>query len=167
MLKPVIFFRYNDSVIQAFSILITGTNIEFLPAKNCTCILPAPNYCVAKNPAAGDVLQHGISGAAANILRMAGKSLVKPDVKQPHAIHSFHALCLSVDIEVSCYEQKTFWSLCSYMVRSHKRIEMLVNLINIAYCAMKLLPYQDRAFAKYRTESVQEFRFALIEQIRQ
>jgi len=71
------------------------------------------------------------------------------------------------NIEVSYYEQKTFWSLCNYMVRSRKGIEMLVNLINIAYCAMKLLPYQDEAFAKYRTESVQEFRFALSEQIRQ
>ena len=44
-------------------------------------------------------------------------------------------------IEVSCYEQKTFWSLCSYMVRSCRGIEMPVNLINISYCAMKLLPY--------------------------
>ena len=70
-------------------------------------------------------------------------------------------------IEVSCYEQKTFWSLRSYMVRSRKGIEMLINLINISYCAMKLLQYQDEAFSKYRAESVQEFRFALSEQIRQ
>ena len=47
------------------------------------------------------------------------------------------------NIETSYYEQKTFWSLCSYMVRSCKGIEMLVNLINICYCAMKILPYQD------------------------
>ena len=46
-------------------------------------------------------------------------------------------------------------------------IEMLVNLINISYCAMKLLPYQDEAFSEYRTESVQEFRFVLSEQTRQ
>ena len=64
------------------------------------------------------------------------------------------------------YEQKTFWSLRGYMIRSRKGIEMLVNLINIAYCAMKPLPYQDEAFAEYRTKSVQEFRFALSEQIR-
>lgn len=70
-------------------------------------------------------------------------------------------------IEVSYYEQKTFWSLCSYMVRSRKGIETLVNLINISYCAMKLLPYQDETFSEYRTESVQEFRFVLSEQIRQ
>jgi hypothetical protein len=70
------------------------------------------------------------------------------------------------NIEVSYYEQKTFWSLCSYMVRSCKGIEMMINLINITYCAMKLLPYQDEAFSKYRTKSVQEFRFALSEQIR-
>ena len=30
------------------------------------------------------------------------------------------------------------------MVRSRKGIEMLVNLINISYCAMKLLPYYGR-----------------------
>ena len=71
------------------------------------------------------------------------------------------------NIEVSYYEQKKFWSLCSYMVRSCKGIEMLVNLINISYCAMKLLPYQDEVFYKYQTESVQEFRSALSEQIRQ
>ena len=71
------------------------------------------------------------------------------------------------DIEVSYYEQKTFWSLCSYMVRSRKGIEMLVNLINISYCAMKLLPYQDREFREYRGQSVQEFRFVLSGKIRQ
>ena len=53
------------------------------------------------------------------------------------------------------------------MVRSQNGIELLVNLINITYCAMKILPYQDEAFAKYRTESVQEFRFALSEKIKQ
>ncbi|RHQ62402.1 hypothetical protein DWY28_14880, partial [Ruminococcus sp. AF24-32LB] len=46
-------------------------------------------------------------------------------------------------IEISYYEQKTFWSLCSYMVRSCKGIEMMINLINITYCGMKLLSYQD------------------------
>ena len=71
------------------------------------------------------------------------------------------------NIEVSYYEQKTFWSLCSYMVRSCKGIEMLVNLINIAYCAMKILPYQEEHFSKYCNESVQEFRFTLSEEIRQ
>lgn len=71
------------------------------------------------------------------------------------------------NIEVGYYEQKTFWSLCGYMVRSRKGIEMLVNLINIAYCAMKILPHQDQTFAEYRFESVQEFRFSLSERIRQ
>lgn len=70
------------------------------------------------------------------------------------------------NIEVSYYEQKSFWSLCSYMVRSRKGIEMLVNLINISYCAMKLLPYLEETFSQYRNGSVQEFRFVLSEQIR-
>lgn len=71
------------------------------------------------------------------------------------------------NIEVSYYEQKTFWSLCAYMVRSRKGIEMMVNLINISYCAMKLLPYKEEVFSGYRAASVQEFRFALSERIRQ
>ena len=44
---------------------------------------------------------------------------------------------------------------------------MLVNLINITYCAMKLLPYQDKFFSEYRAESVQEFRFAISRQIQE
>ena len=71
------------------------------------------------------------------------------------------------NIEVSYYEQKTFWSLCGYMVRSRNGIEMFINLINISYCAMKLLPYKEETFFQYRNVSVQEFRFVLSEQIRQ
>ena len=52
------------------------------------------------------------------------------------------------------------------MVRSRKGIEMLVNLINISYCTMKLLPYQDELFANFCNKSVQGFRFVLSEQIR-
>ena len=70
------------------------------------------------------------------------------------------------NIETSYYEQKTFWSLCSYMVRSCKGIEMLVNLINICYCAIKILTYQDEQFSEYRTKSVQEFRLELSQGIR-
>ena len=70
------------------------------------------------------------------------------------------------NIETSYYEQKTFWPFCNYMVRSCKGIEMLVNLINISYCAMKILPYQNEHFSEYRTKSVQEFRFELSQGIR-
>jgi hypothetical protein len=52
------------------------------------------------------------------------------------------------------------------MVRSCKEIEMLINLINISYSAMKLLPYVDDKFASYRNKSIQDFRFALSEGIR-
>ena len=70
------------------------------------------------------------------------------------------------NIETSYYEQKTFWSFCNYMVRSCQGIEMLVNLINISYCAMKIMPYQNEHFSEYRTKSVQEFRFELSQGIR-
>ena len=52
------------------------------------------------------------------------------------------------------------------MVRRRRGIEMLVNLVNISYCAMKLLPYMEETMSQYRSSSVQEFRFALSEQIR-
>ena len=61
------------------------------------------------------------------------------------------------NIEVGYYEQKTFWSLYGYMVCGRKGIEMLVNLINIAYRTMKSLSYQNETFAEYHTKSVQEF----------
>ncbi len=71
------------------------------------------------------------------------------------------------NIEVSYYEQKSFWSLCAYMARSRKGVEMLVNLIIISYCAMKLLPYMEETLSQYRGVSVQEFRFALSKQVKQ
>ena len=53
------------------------------------------------------------------------------------------------------------------MVRSKKGIETMVNLINISYCAMKILPYKDEAFSQYKDTSVQEIRLALSQQINQ
>ena len=44
---------------------------------------------------------------------------------------------------------------------------MMVNLINISYCAMKLLPYVDKEFTDYKDKSVQEIRFAISEGIRE
>ena len=85
----------------------------------------------------------------------------------PESLKSQPVFIRFAGIEISYYEQKTFWSLCSYMVRSCKGIEMMINLINITYCGMKLLSYQDEKFSDYRDKSVQDFRFALSECIRQ
>ena len=52
------------------------------------------------------------------------------------------------------------------MVRSYKGIEILINLINISYSAIKLLTNIDDKFASYKNKSVQEFRFVLSEEIR-
>lgn len=53
------------------------------------------------------------------------------------------------------------------MICSKNDIETIVNLINISYCAIKILPYKDETFAQYNDTSVQEFRFALSQQINQ
>ena len=116
------------------------------------------------------VFQHHFPGRLADFLCLAGKRTIKPDRKWQDEIYSAVFVLVPVEhntdigirnIETSYYEQKTFWSFCNYMVRSCKGIEMLVNLINISYCAMKILPYQNEHFSEYRTKSVQEFRFEL------
>lgn len=53
------------------------------------------------------------------------------------------------------------------MLRSRKGIEMLVNLINFSYCAMKIFTYTEKTFSQYRSGSVQESRFAISGRIRQ
>lgn len=53
------------------------------------------------------------------------------------------------------------------MLRSQKGIELFVNLINITYSAMKILPYEDSLFSDFKRESVQEFRFILSQKIRE
>ena len=70
------------------------------------------------------------------------------------------------NIETSYYEHHDRWSYYKLDAKSLKGIEMLVNLINISYCAMKILPYQNEHFSEYRTKSVQEFRFELSQGIR-
>ena len=68
------------------------------------------------------------------------------------------------DIEVSYYENKAFWSLEEYRVRSREGIERLVNLECIAYSAMTLLPYSDETFSCYQsaTRYVHRLRICVI-----
>ena len=70
------------------------------------------------------------------------------------------------NIEVRYYEQKTFWNLSRYMVRSKTGIERMLNLVNIAHSAMKILPHQCACWKDFRDKSPQELRFAISEQIR-
>lgn len=53
------------------------------------------------------------------------------------------------------------------MVRSKRAIELVVNLINIAYCGIKILPYKDSFFNDYENNSVQEFCFCLSKAIKE
>ncbi len=53
------------------------------------------------------------------------------------------------------------------MVRSKRAIELVVNLINIAYCGMKILPYKDSFFNDHKNKSVQEFRFCFSKSIKE
>ena len=51
------------------------------------------------------------------------------------------------NMEVSYYEQKSFWLLCAYMIR--RGIETLVHLINSSYCAVKLPPIIYRDYSRF------------------
>ena len=64
-------------------------------------------------------------------------------------------------IEVIFYELKTFWSLEDYMVRSGCAIDLLLNLIVIAYSLTKLLPHIDRDFTVWRDLSAQQTRLRI------
>ena len=79
---------------------------------------------------------------------------------------SFNAIFRTFsDIEVEYYEQKTFWSLGKYMVRSKYSIETLLNLINVAYAAMRILPHKNNVFKDFRDSAPQEIKLFLSEQI--
>ena len=69
------------------------------------------------------------------------------------------------NIEVSYYEQKTFWSLEKYMVHGSNSIQLLINLINIAYSAMKILPYYNSKFSDFIDATPQEIRMFISEKI--
>lgn len=64
-------------------------------------------------------------------------------------------------IETAFYEQKKFWALGSYMLRSRDGIECLLNLLTILYSMMTLLPFLDSDFSFLSGESPQQSRFLL------
>ena len=70
-------------------------------------------------------------------------------------------------IETAYYEQKKFWSLGNYMLRSRDGIECLLNLLTILYSLMTLLPFLDSYFSFLSGESPQQTRFLLSCQIHQ
>ena len=68
-------------------------------------------------------------------------------------------------IETNYYEQKTFWSLNAYRIRRQTGIEHMVNLVNLVHSSLKMPPYLDEHFAKYKNASPQELRNHLSWQI--
>ena len=65
------------------------------------------------------------------------------------------------NIEVAYYEQKKFWSLGAYMLRSKIGIERLTNLLTILYAFMTLLPFYDSTFFTLSHNSPQQSRFVI------
>ena len=81
------------------------------------------------------------------------------------AIYPLKLYKLRWGIETNYYEQKMFWELGSYKVRTKTAIEHLLNLTNAGHALMKILPYEDEKLSVYRDKSPQELRHALSQQI--
>ena len=71
------------------------------------------------------------------------------------------------NIEVSFYEQKTFWAFSDYRLRSHTGIERLVNLLSLCYTISKILPLLFPDISALKGASAQQVRFLLGRSIRQ
>ena len=80
----------------------------------------------------------------------------------PLAIYS-----LRWNIEVSYYEQKTFWGFGAYMLQSKTGVERLVNLLSLVFSALILLPFQSQEFSALKGQSPQEIRFILGQLVQQ
>ena len=65
------------------------------------------------------------------------------------------------NIEVAYYEQKTFWALGDYRLRSQTGIERLLNLLTLVYANVKILPYLSEDFSALKELSPQQARFTL------
>ena len=50
------------------------------------------------------------------------------------------------NIEIAYYEQKTFWALGDYRLRSKTGIERLLNLLTLCYSSTKILPFLSDNF---------------------
>ena len=67
-----------------------------------------------------------------------------------------HGKCayISVPLGYRMWQKDTSkLNLAADMVRNRKGIEMLINLINISYCAMKILPYREKVFSEYQDKA--------------
>ena len=91
-------------------------------------------------------------------------------LKNEHALayarHDISLLPLTIysmrwAIEVSYYEQKQFWALGDYMLRTRNGIERLINLQTLVYAYVKLLPYLSKDFSCLKECSPQQTRFVL------
>ena len=80
------------------------------------------------------------------------------------AIYPFKLYKLRWGIETNYYEQKMFWELDSYKVRTKTAIEHLLNLTNAGHALMKIQPYEDERLSAYRDKEPQELWHALSQQ---
>ena len=68
-------------------------------------------------------------------------------------------------VETTYYEQKTFWGMEDYSLRSENGFTTLVNLHSTIYALLSMLPFLDQKFESLIDLSIQERRFKLGEAI--
>lgn len=81
-------------------------------------------------------------------------------------LHPLSVYSLCWNIEVAFYQQKTFWVLGDYMLRSQTGIERLLNLLSLIYAVMILPPHLDAEFQQFQSCSPQQTRLLIGDLIR-
>lgn len=100
-----------------------------------------------------------------SIVWQESKALRRGASSKAMAFYPLRLYKLRWGIETNYYEQKMFWELGSYKVRTKTGIEHMLNLTNAVHALMKMLPYQDEKLSAYQDKSPQELRHELSRQI--
>ena len=98
---------------------------------------------------------------------MGGEIPAEPDRQQPDAVYPPDAVCFQMEHRGQLLRTENILVIVQIYGAQPKRDWDASEPDQHLILRMKILPYQDKAFYKYQTESVQEFRSALSEQIRQ
>ena len=97
---------------------------------------------------------------------MLGSEETKTLVRSNKLYISFAIYQYRWTIENTYYELKLFWNFGGYKLRSKIGVESLINIQNILYALMSVLPYISNQFAVLADLSAQERRFKIGEFLR-
>lgn len=91
-------------------------------------------------------------------LRLAGTKNITRCTGRRHGLLSFKAVQDALRHWDQLLWAEDIWSQNTYRIRHQNCIEHMVNLVNLVHSSLKILPYFDEYFTKYKNASPQERR---------